>query len=96
MQRFLENKFAFAAIALAFALALGWNATQGTGMLFPGHRMLMPELITVAHGPILPPDPWDPPSPPSGGGSLFAHGPILPPDPWDPPSPPSGGGSLNA
>jgi hypothetical protein len=29
----------------------------------------------VAHGPILPPDPWD--------TLMVAHGPILPPDPWD-------------
>jgi hypothetical protein len=29
----------------------------------------------VAHGPIMPPDPWD--------TLMVAHGPIMPPDPWD-------------
>jgi hypothetical protein len=31
-------------------------------------------IVVVAHGPTLPPDPWD---------GLVAHGPTLPPDPWD-------------
>ena len=84
MNRLFENKFAFAAIALVFALALGWNATQGTGLLFPGHATWTSGLVILAHGPSLPPDPW------VGGGagagtdsrSLIAHGPSLPPDPW--------------
>ena len=30
MQRFFENKFAFAAVLLLFVMAVVWNVTQGT------------------------------------------------------------------
>ena len=56
MQKVMENKFAF--FAIAFALALGWNAGQGTGVLIPGHSLLTPDVLILAHGPSLPPDPW--------------------------------------
>src|SRR5262245_21802769 len=96
MQRLLENKFAFAAIAFAFALALVWNATQGNGNLFPGHSVMMTtDFVTVAHGPSLPPDPWVGGGTGAGGGSrtVVAHGPSLPPDPWVGGGTGAGGGS---
>jgi len=84
MHRLFDNKYAYAANALVFALALAWNATQGTGLLLPGHGTWTSGLVTVAHGPSLPPDPWVGGGAGAGGSSrsLVAHGPSLPPDPW--------------
>ena len=71
--RFLQNKFTFAAVALMFALAFTFNAV--TGAVAPSCGFVKGPML-VAHGPILPPDPWD-------TNVTVAHGPILPPDPWD-------------
>jgi hypothetical protein len=81
--KFFANKYVFCATAFVFALALGWNAAQGTELFLPGHGSWM-QLITVAHGPSLPPDPWVGGGAGAGNGSrsLTAHGPSLPPDPW--------------
>ena len=72
MSRFLQNEFTFAAIALVFALTLAFYPAAGDVVPSRGCEM-GPKL---AHGPILPPDPWD-------TNVMVAHGPILPPDPWD-------------
>jgi len=74
MRKFFENKFAFAAIVSLFALAFAWNMSQG---LEPrtSHLPAPSNDSNVAHGPMLPPDPW-------AGGTNVAHGPMLPPDPW--------------
>jgi len=77
MYRFFENKVAFAAILLSFSVAFAWNLTQGTKPC-AAHEFFQAAALKVAHGPILPPDPW-------AGGServTVAHGPMLPPDPW--------------
>ena len=75
MSRFVQNKFVFAAILLLFALACASNAVQGAGVLVHSHA-LPAEPVNVAHGPMMPPDPWD-------GQVMIAHGPMMPPDPWD-------------
>ena len=77
MHRFLENQVAYAATASLFAIALAWNVTQGTQPLV-GHMFMQPQPIVLAHGPMLPPDPWAGESKPV----TIAHGPMLPPDPW--------------
>src|SRR5258707_13739953 len=75
MPRFFDNKIAFGAIIFVFTIAFAWCVIHGTGMPLPGHLMLDPDSMNVAHGPTLPPDPWE--------GGLAAHGPTLPPDPWE-------------
>jgi hypothetical protein len=73
MRRFVENRFAFGAIFSLFMVAFAWNAVQGA----PAAGLLIqPKVVTVAHGPLLPPDPWE-------GNLMLAHGPLLPPDPWE-------------
>ena len=79
MRRFFESKIAVASTSLLFALAFAWNATQGNPAP-TGHLLFTSETVMLAHGPVLPPDPW-------AGGSVaapvtMAHGPVLPPDPW--------------
>jgi len=74
MSRFVGNKFMFAAIVALFAFACASNAIQGAGVLV--HTATLPaEPVNVAHGPSMPPDPWE--------GGLLAHGPSMPPDPWE-------------
>ena len=75
MPRFFDNKIAFGAIIFVFTIAFAWCVIHGTGMPLPGHFMLDHDSMNVAHGPTLPPDPWE--------GGLVAHGPTLPPDPWE-------------
>ena len=78
MRRFLGNKFAFAAIVFAFALAQSWNAQHSTGLPFPVHSSSVLQEFMLAQGPSIPPVPW------AGGNpaTLIAHGPSIPPDPW--------------
>ena len=75
MSRLLGNKLMFAAVLVLFALACVSNAIQGAGVPVHTH-MLLAEPVNVAHGPMMPPDPWD-------GNVTVAHGPMMPPDPWD-------------
>ena len=75
MSRFVENKFMFAAVLLLFALACASNLIEGAGVPVPSHSPLASDPVTVAHGPSMPPDPWE-------SGQL-AHGPSMPPDPWE-------------
>ena len=75
MSRLLDNKLIFAAVIALFALACASNAIQGAGVPVHSH-MLLAEPVNVAHGPTMPPDPWD-------GNVTIAHGPTMPPDPWD-------------
>ncbi len=92
MLRFLENKFAVAAILTLFALALGWNVAQGgSGFSLRGRGSADPEQVLLAHGPGAPPDPWEevrvahgPGAPPDPWEEVrVAHGPGAPPDPWE-------------
>jgi hypothetical protein len=75
MPSFFENKFTLSAIAILFVVALAWNNSQGAAFPAAGLLLIAPAQ-SVAHGPNMPPDPWD--------GNLAAkHGPNMPPDPWD-------------
>ena len=90
IRRVLENKFAFVAIVLAFALALGLNAAYGsvTTTSAPDQSLLSVEPTHLADGPSISPDPWagfaDGPSisPDPWAGFLLADGPSISPDPW--------------
>ena len=75
MRRFFESRSVAAATFTLFVLAYSWNATQGTGSVTPGHALFAPDAVLIAHGPGLPPDPWE--------KTLASHGPGLPPDPWE-------------
>jgi hypothetical protein len=74
----LENKIAYVATVSLFTAALAWNLFHGGSSTVPGHMLLpleRPEAEFVAHGPTIPPDPWE--------GVQVAHGPTIPPDPWE-------------
>lgn len=58
MRRFFENKLAVAAILSLFLLASAWNAVSGAAPV-AGPALLPQDVVAVAHGPLLPPDPWD-------------------------------------
>jgi hypothetical protein len=75
MQRFFENKFAFAAVLLLFVMAVISNATQGGGSPARPNQWAASSAVQLAHGPSIPPDPWD--------WNKVQHGPSIPPDPWD-------------
>jgi hypothetical protein len=89
MRKFFENKLVYGVILSLFALAFGWNTCQGAAV--PATRLVMETLPMLAHGPMVPPDPWDsralkhgPMVPPDPWDSLaLMHGPMVPPDPWD-------------
>ena len=75
MRTFFASKLAFLAVLFLFASAFTWNILQGVGATNSGHMLLAPDAVLLAHGPSMPPDPWD--------GVRIAHGPSMPPDPWD-------------
>ena len=61
MRSFFENKAAYAVTVTLFTVALAWNTVHGGITAIPGH-LLLPErwdVQVVAHGPSLPPDPWE-------------------------------------
>ena len=77
MRGVYSNKIMCVALLSLFAFAS--NLTEGNPLL--AGRSLFPSPLAnpVAHGPMLPPDPW--------AGTVtkpvtVAHGPMLPPDPW--------------
>jgi hypothetical protein len=74
MRKFFESKFAFGAIFVLFTAGFIWNSSQGA--LPPAGDLSIDHLLTLAHGPNMPPDPWD-------GNVAAKHGPNMPPDPWD-------------
>jgi hypothetical protein len=61
MQKFFENKLAFAAIVVLFALAMVCNATIGTSRSNLGDRGMNSTHANgiVQRGPNVPPAPWD-------------------------------------
>jgi hypothetical protein len=79
MRTFFANKMVCGAVLSLFALCFACNIAEGN-LLLAGHSLFQPQQSsTVAHGPMLPPDPW--------AGTVtkpitIAHGPMLPPDPW--------------
>jgi hypothetical protein len=80
IRRVLENRIAFAAIVLAFALAMGLNAIYGSGSVFPAHLLDAPVVVTAA----LSDDPTFPPIPWPGGRQVasLSDDPTFPPIPW--------------
>jgi hypothetical protein len=66
MQNFLNNKLAFTAILLIFLAACGASMLFGSTGPINAHPLLLPEEVTTAHGPTMPPDPWE------GTGSTLA------------------------
>ena len=75
MRRVLTYEHPCSVLLFLFTLVLALNTVQSTGARVPGPALLAPDAVTLAHGPIMPPDPWD--------TLMVAHGPIMPPDPWD-------------
>jgi hypothetical protein len=75
MRRFFENenKIVLFAILFLFTAAFARNSAQGT--VDNGHSMIAADSVLLAHGPSVPPDPWE--------GVRLAHGPSVPPDPWE-------------
>ena len=76
MRRFFENKVAAATVVSLFSLASAWNVLGGVPQT--SIRPASFGRVTVAHGPLLPPDPWE-----TVAGVRVGHGPLLPPDPWE-------------
>jgi hypothetical protein len=74
MRTFLENKLAAAVFPL-FALAFACSIAQGVDPVVPGRLLTDADLMLLAHGPSMPPDPWE--------KSRVAHGPSMPPEPWE-------------
>jgi hypothetical protein len=74
MRKNFDLKFAFIALLSLLTSLFTWNMVRGTRVA-SGSLAMVPGVTLVAHGPSLPPDPWD--------GVRIAHGPSLPPDPWD-------------
>jgi hypothetical protein len=72
----LSNKFVFAAVVLAFVLALGVSAAYGETPTASPTRHLG---LNAASDPTNPPDPWGP-----GSSLALASDPTNPPDPWGP------------
>jgi hypothetical protein len=89
MRRFFENKIAFAAVAMLFALAFGWNLSHGVTAPWPNPLLVDPssgargQVLPVAppspaktaSGPTMPPPPWE--------EVQVASGPTMPPPPWE-------------
>ena len=94
MRNFFENRMFCAVVAWLFAAGFAFNAHQGTVAMRPSSLWSAVDLELVAHGPTLPPEPWQgearqiahgptlPPEPWQGEARLVAHGPTLPPEPW--------------
>ena len=89
MRRFFDLSSTFFAVLLLFAFAMTWN---GSASLVTGHQFMASTFalgVQIAHGPSLPPDPWNvrlahgPSLPPDPWNVRLAHGPSLPPDPWN-------------
>jgi len=75
MRKILDDKLAFIMVIFLFTLAFTLNAMHGAGTSVGHTPLALPDVTLVAHGPTIPPDPWD--------GVSIAHGPTIPPDPWD-------------
>jgi hypothetical protein len=76
MKSVLQIRFARVAAVCLFALAFAFSLAASVPV---AHGPTMPPLpwdgVAVAHGPTMPPLPWD--------GLSVAHGPTMPPLPWD-------------
>lgn len=71
MRRFFENKLAFAAVVVLFALAFAWNIAHGAAVapstaplpvspdVSSGVTRPAHEAVRIAIGPTCPPPPWE-------------------------------------
>ena len=60
MRKFFDNKFAFIAVFSMLTSAFAWNVMHGSSAASSGHFVVAPDvMMLLAHGPSLPPDPWD-------------------------------------
>ena len=61
MKNLLENKVAALTVLVLFAIAVALNSYMGTAATAPqrGLSLIAPDNELVAHGPSLPPDPWE-------------------------------------
>ena len=75
MSRFFDSKYVFVVVLSLFSFAFTLNMVRGADATANSHFLLAPNVILQAHGPSIPPDPWD--------GVRIAHGPSIPPDPWE-------------
>jgi hypothetical protein len=75
VHRILDSKYTVATTVCLFALAVACNAFQGFAPFLPGSVLSDLNTVAVAHGPNMPPDPWE--------VNRIAHGPNMPPDPWE-------------
>jgi hypothetical protein len=75
MRTFFASKIAFLAILMIFTAGCICNISQGAAIT-PADHFFLEAVPAVAHGPSMPPDPWD-------GNLALKHGPSMPPDPWD-------------
>ena len=75
MRKIFDGNFKFIAVLSLITSALTWSMVNGAGDSAGRFALLSPDGLLVAHGPTVPPDPWD--------GVRIAHGPTVPPDPWD-------------
>jgi hypothetical protein len=75
MQKFFESKIAFFAILFLFAVAIAIGGVQHSATPIGVSQSPTSNAVRSAHGPSIPPDPWD--------WNKVQHGPSIPPDPWD-------------
>ncbi|MGD0499887.1 MAG: hypothetical protein ABSC23_15770 [Bryobacteraceae bacterium] len=75
MQRLAIDRVTVFATLFLLALAFAGIAAQRIGPAMPGLLLTDPAPIQVAHGPTMPPNPWE--------GVQVAHGPTMPPNPWE-------------
>jgi len=72
MRRFFENKMAYTAVVLLFALAFAWNVSHGATAPLSNPLLVSPvsdvqgssvpsatEPARIASGPTMPPPPWE-------------------------------------
>ena len=59
MLRFFDSKCAFVAVLSLFSFAFTLNMVGGADATASGHFLLAPNVMLLAHGPSVPPDPWD-------------------------------------
>jgi hypothetical protein len=84
MHRLIEKKITLIVVLVLFAAAFAWNVARNAEPTASSDA-LIEDLL--AHGPSMPPDPWEyvahGPSMPPDPWEYLAHGPSMPPDPWE-------------
>ena len=99
MRKFLQSNSAYATLFVLFTIALAVNSLSGSALpaFVAGSTTTsyapdsagstaIPDARELAHGPTIPPDPWEDnsiQSPKPRPKPQLAHGPTIPPDPWE-------------